>query len=799
MNVPLRRLTALLLTACLLLGGLSLSAAAQAPAAGAAPETTDDDVLVLVPDTTGQTELDALLEAAGCRFAQTLLRDDGLCWVLAKTQDGQTVNAAIAQLVAGGAVLDAQPNYVYLLPDDAPEAPADTGPFAAPAPDDTGATLAAVPVDDPLADGAQWHLEKIDVFGAWAELNDVQGERVCVAVLDTPIQLDHSDLAGNLLAGLAADFSRDGTQKPYSAPLDGHGTHVAGLVGALANNALGGVGVGTGTANQVLQLLPVNLFAYNDSGQLTATTSAMVAGIRYAVACGADVINMSFGYFRTGSPTTADRTLQAAVTMATDGGIPVVCAAGNNPLGGLTTTFYPSDFAGAMGVISLSQSDTRSPSSNYGEAKFISAPGETLPSTVQGSGYDEKSGTSMAAPLVSGVAAMMLYADRYLDLATLQDMLATTAADLYATGKDPDSGHGRVNAAAAVAAAKAAGSTAAPATGLVLSHSDLALAAGQSITLQAGVLPRNSARPAVQFTSSHPHIASVHPDSGQVSALGPGEATITATAAGGPSASCAVTVTQPVTGISLGQASATLRVGGGVRLEATVLPENASDPTLHWASDAPDIARVSGTGYVEALAIGVATITVTSADGGFTAQCLLTVETAEPGTILAEVDTYDGTPASPLISWTIDANTASFVRLDVTDPDGWCATLQEFTDYTRTSGSVILTLTEGYLAALAPGHYQADIHFIWGSVHTTFTILADDDDDGDDTSGNDVSEAVTPPGYGASPQTGDAARLAHWALPALISVAGLCASAWALARRRARGPASGQRAQKNGR
>lgn len=160
-----------------------------------------------------------------------------------------------------------------------------------------------------------------------------------------------------------------------------------------------------------------------------------------------------------------------------------------------------------------------------------------------------------------------------------------------------------------------------PATGITLNHSTLSLAVGGSVALTATLTPEN-ATDAVVWSSNNKEIAEVS-NNGTVTAKALGTATITATV-GSYTATCEVTVAVPVTGVSLDKATMSLTAGSTGTLTATITPENATNKDLTWTSDKEEVATVSD-GVVSAVAAGTAHITVTTADGGKTATCVVTV------------------------------------------------------------------------------------------------------------------------------------------------------------------------------
>ncbi len=172
-----------------------------------------------------------------------------------------------------------------------------------------------------------------------------------------------------------------------------------------------------------------------------------------------------------------------------------------------------------------------------------------------------------------------------------------------------------------------AGQDGTPVASVSLNKNALALETGQSETLTATILPNDATNKEVTWTSNNTSVATV--SGGTVTAVGAGNATITVkTKSGGKTATCAVTVTDkvyPVTGVSLSPTSLSLDVGGSSSLTATISPSNATNKSVTWTSSASAVASVSNAGLVTGLKEGSATITVTTADGGFAATCEVSV------------------------------------------------------------------------------------------------------------------------------------------------------------------------------
>lgn len=244
-----------------------------------------------------------------------------------------------------------------------------------------------------------------------------------VAILDTGVQLNHPDLRGKVLQGY--DF----VNRDYS-PNDGngHGTHVAGIAAAVTNNYTGMAGIAPRAS-----ILPVRVLGNDGSGSLQDVAN----GIVYAANQGAQVINLSLG-----SPASSS-TLQNAIQYAWNRGAVIVAAAGND---NSRTPNYPANYPNVIAVASTDRYDSRSSFSNYGSWVEVAAPGQSILSTYPGSCYAYLSGTSMAAPHVAGLAALL----------AAQGRTQTQIRDAILDTTDPIAGtgvfwvYGRINAARAV-------------------------------------------------------------------------------------------------------------------------------------------------------------------------------------------------------------------------------------------------------------------------------------------------------------------------------------------------------------
>lgn len=309
----------------------------------------------------------------------------------------------------------------------------------------------------------QWHLEVVGAASAWKQ---TRGRGATIAIIDSGVDLRHPDLRRNVVSH-GADFvdpnGHDGAQDEH-----GHGTHVAGIAAATSGNRVGIAGVAPKA-----RILPVRVLDENISADGPVPVAA---GIRWAVDRGADVINLSLASaplvgetFSTfdGNP------IGRAVEYAWKKGAVVVIAAGN--VAGWPLCQHPSSTAHALcvgGVDPELNSFGWSRDATMTKDYLVAPAGDPhqiahradcmrhitstwLRGTTRGNncapsddGYERASGTSMAAPVVAGVAALL--SSQGLDNEEIVDRLISTARDLGAPGRDPVFGHGLVDAEAAV-------------------------------------------------------------------------------------------------------------------------------------------------------------------------------------------------------------------------------------------------------------------------------------------------------------------------------------------------------------
>ena len=215
--------------------------------------------------------------------------------------------------------------------------------------------------------------------------------------------------------------------------------------------------------------------------------------------------------------------------------------------------------------------------------------------------------------------------DKSVTWSTSASSVATVASDGTVTARGSGTAEITVRTTDGGKTAKCTVSVAVPVSSVSVSPSSLSLTKGSTSTLVHTVLPANATNKAVTWSSENTAVASVN-QSGLVTAVGGGSTSIKVeTADGGKVATCDVTVTVPVTGVSLNKSSLTLRIGYGETLTKTIQPSDATNPAVTWSSSNNSIATVSTTGLVRGISVGTAVVTVRTADGSYTANCTVTV------------------------------------------------------------------------------------------------------------------------------------------------------------------------------
>ena len=443
--------------------------------------------------------------------------------------------------------------------------------------------------DPEMSYGGNWQLAALHVPEAW-KVQKTNGA-VRVAVMDTGCDLLHEDLSANIDTAYAYqsvntdtyDLKSGGKTYRFASRTAGplttswgtrgdlgtHGTHVCGIIGAEPDNGVGIAGISYNA-----KLVPINVFntatIVESGGSVrVATTKTVTAAYQHLFSLlengelsDLKVINLSLGGYDAAAN---DKLLSNAITRAkNEFDIVTVCAGGNNGVNnnyyedGKIRYSYPADFDSSVSVCALDMdgwrtSPVRSISSDFNDAKDITAPGGVINSTYPMDEYYAQSGTSMAAPCISGILALIFAANPSLSVENAVDILYSTATDITGnannafdseavcgTGKDIYTGWGLANAEAAVRKAKGLARKPIPVTDLLLSDYDLTMLPDKTVGLTCIVTPWDADDKTVQWTSSNEKIISVD-ENGVASAHTMGTAQITAEA-GGVQAVCNVRV-----------------------------------------------------------------------------------------------------------------------------------------------------------------------------------------------------------------------------------------------------------------
>ena len=365
-------------------------------------EFTDNEILVIITPENNFEEYTADdFSEIGCIDVEDLSIDpeeDKLCRILHLTlsiHSKENVLNAISILEEREDIYSAEPNYL-----GEPE---------------------ATPNDEYCDDNLQWLIDKIQLTDAW----DIEtgSDSVKVGIIDTGIDIMHPDLIGRVNLGLSESFVSH-YSSPVSNIVDGHGTHVAGIIGAQGNNSIGISGV---CWNVDLVSLRVDKLP-DSEGKIYWSLAAIIAAIQYADEKGIDILNFSGGFL------TAPSEYIYAIELQIENfdGL-FVCAAGNEYKNNDIVATYPSNFSldNLISVGASTSGDTKRENSNYGKTTVdIFAPGENIYSTFNGE-YGIGSGTSMAAPVVAGVAALLLSAHPELTAQELKAVILSSVDVVY--------------------------------------------------------------------------------------------------------------------------------------------------------------------------------------------------------------------------------------------------------------------------------------------------------------------------------------------------------------------------------
>jgi len=322
-------------------------------------------------------------------------------------------------------------------------------------------TMAALPAGparaaaaDGISDKQQWVLSMLDINPAWAV---TRGAGVTVAVIDSGVNPDVSDLTGSVITG--PDYTGVSTS-PDNRNWGVHGTWMASLIAGHGHD--GGIDGVTGIAPQArilsIRVIPDRAdphYAKYEREQETVIQQSLADGIRYAVAHGAQVISMSIGY------SAPSGTVRAELQQAYDKGVVVIASAGNSggPSGKNSAQdddapeSFPADYPGVISVGAVNSSGVVAGFSSDNLSVKVAAPGVNVPAQGRDGEYWLVSGTSPACALVAGVAALIKSKYPHLAPDLVATALTSTATGRPAGGYNSQVGFGIVDAGAALARA----------------------------------------------------------------------------------------------------------------------------------------------------------------------------------------------------------------------------------------------------------------------------------------------------------------------------------------------------------
>lgn len=285
--------------------------------------------------------------------------------------------------------------------------------------------ISDIDVNDPGAK-SQWAVSYTNANHVWPLVN--QKETVYVAVIDTGVDYTHPDLKNRVNLEKGYDFVNND-----SDPMDdnGHGTHVSGIIAAEMNNNEGIVGL---AGSLDVTIIPIKVLDYRGQGE----SDVVAKGIKYAVDQGANIINLSLG-----GPGENNHIVDA-IRYANEKGVFVIAAAGNDNQN--CDGYTPAGLEKVYTVGAINPLKRKAIFSNYGNSLDSAAPGVKILSSVPGKEYEAWDGTSMAAPVVSGIASIIIAEKPDISISELAIILNKSSEDILIEGKDQQSGYGLPNA-----------------------------------------------------------------------------------------------------------------------------------------------------------------------------------------------------------------------------------------------------------------------------------------------------------------------------------------------------------------
>ena len=546
------------------------------------PSTSDKKIEKIVESE--QTELETIVDSGSEKLAVVSADDE--------------IESAEA-LFENGAVKSVQPNYKYKISDY---------------------------TDDPYMSGEtyakyQYQFEKTNAIDAWNILESESHSSTVAAVVDTGVDAGHADLKDNLIlnGGKYMQYTYGESQPAEDDPdlESGHGTHVSGIIGARYGNGIGGSGIASGHNNDLVKVLTVSACADGES----LYTADIAGAIQYAASHGAKVVNMSF------SSPVRDRVMENAIKSAYyNKNVVFVAASGNEESSAYSS---PSDMKEVISVCASNAQEEPTYWSNFGISKDITAPGNEILSTVPGDRYGTLSGTSMASPVVAGIAALVLDANPNLTPAQVYNILCASARQVEGldTPFNIYTGYGIIDAKSAVLAAKAAKSTVAV-DELYTKEETISVFENDDTCMEVLVKPATSLAK-VTYSSDNPSIARINSNTGIIEGVSAGKTTVRATA-GGKSVSAQVEVLPEKKATQMNvygiPENNEMALDDYLLLTVDFLPGDADNQEVYFESSNNKVLFVSDAGELIPGEVGTAFITVSNYDRSLTKQFSVTVK-----------------------------------------------------------------------------------------------------------------------------------------------------------------------------
>lgn len=554
-----------------------------------------NELIVSFSEYTSEKKIEKIVESEDAQVENIVSSGSEKLALVSADDVAQTAQA----LFEKGSVKAVQPNYKYTIKENTDD------PY----------------MSDEIYAKYQYQFKNINALAAWDLLESKTHRTTIAAVVDTGVDAGHEDLKNRLVLenGKYTQYNYSQENKLEDDPdiEDGHGTHVSGIIGAEYGNGKGGSGIASGHNNDLVKVL--TLSASPDGYNLY--TADIVSAIEYAASHGARVLNMSFG-----APV-RDRVMENAIKKAYyTKNVVFLAASGNEESDAYSS---PSDMKEVISVNASNNQNQPAYWSNYGVSKDITAPGTEILSTLPGDRYGNMSGTSMATPVATGVAALVIDANPDLTPAQVYNILCATA-------KQPENleapfnvytGYGIIDAQSAVLAAMHASKSVAPEQ-ISTKEQTISLYENDDACMEVLIKPATSLAK-VTYSSDDESIARINAQTGIIEGVSAGKTTVTATV-GTKSVSAQVIVKEPIKASSMNvygiPEDFEMSLNDYAALLVNFLPDNTTNTEVYFSSSDESVVFASDAGELIPKSVGSAIITVSNYDFSLIKQFKITVK-----------------------------------------------------------------------------------------------------------------------------------------------------------------------------